>query len=180
MPTGQFERVKISKLTLDRRNPRLVEYGVKPNTSEDQVIEILWNEVAVDEVAMSIAAGGFWGHEPLLVTEEKGKLVVIEDNRRLAAVRILTEARLRTKLRATDLPVLNDKKLETVKGLPVVRVANREAAWPYIGFKHVNGPQKWRSYPKAQYIAYVKKSTGASLSRNGTVSTAHSLTRRLT
>lgn len=168
MPTGQFERIKISKLTLDRRNPRLVEYGVKPNTSDDQVIEILWNEMAVDEVAMSIAAGGFWGHEPLLVTEEKGKLVVIEGNRRLAAVRILTEPRLRTKLRATDLPVLNDRKLETVRELPVIRVANREDAWPYIGFKHVNGPQKWRSYPKAQYIAYVKESTGASLSRIAT------------
>src|SRR5438309_6529213 len=103
VPTGQFERIKISELTLDRRNPRLVEYGVKPNASDDQVIEILWNEMAVDEVAMSIAASGFWGHEPLLVTEEKGKLVVIEGNRRLAAVRILTEERLRTKLRATDL-----------------------------------------------------------------------------
>jgi hypothetical protein len=49
--------------------------------------------------------------------------------------------------------------------LPVVRVATREDAWPFIGFKHVNGPQKWRSYPKAQYIAYVKKATGASLSK---------------
>jgi hypothetical protein len=55
-----------------------------------------------------------------------------------------------------------------VRTLPIIRVAKREDAWPYIGFKHVNGPQKWRSYPKAEYIAYVKKTTGASLSKIAT------------
>ena len=31
----------------------------------------------------------------------------------------------------------------------------REDAWQYLGFKHVNGPAKWDSYPKAQYVATV-------------------------
>lgn len=168
LPQGHYERVDISALTLDRSNPRLVEYGVRPNATDDQVIEILWNEMAVDEVAMSIASSGFWSHEPLLVTIENKKLVVIEGNRRLAAVRILTDGHLRGRLRATNLPLLTGQKLETVRELPVIRVAKREDAWPYIGFKHVNGPQKWRSYPKAQYIAYVKKTTGASLSKIAT------------
>ncbi|HEY2713047.1 MAG TPA: hypothetical protein VGI60_11075 [Chthoniobacterales bacterium] len=104
----------------------------------------------------------------LIVTEENGKLVVIEGNRGLAAAKILRSPGLRTKLRATDLPTLSEKKLEALRELPVVRVAKREDAWPYIGFKHVNGPQKWRSYPKAQYIAYVKKATGASLPKIAT------------
>src|SRR5207253_8207212 len=75
---------------------------------------------------------------------------------------------LRNRLHATDRPTLRKKDLEALEKLPVVRVAKREDAWPYIGFKHVNGPQKWRSYPKAQYIAYVKKTTGASLPRIAT------------
>jgi len=32
-----------------------------------------------------------------------------------------------------------------------------------LGFKHVNGPAKWRSYAKAQYIAFVRDTTGESL-----------------
>lgn len=168
LPEGEYERVEPSALSLDRRNPRLVEYGVTANATEEEVIRILWDEMAVDEVAMSIASSGFWGHEPLLVTAEGKKLTVIEGNRRLAAVRILTDARLRARLRANDLPALSGRKLESVQKLPVIRVANRQDAWPYIGFKHVNGPQKWRSYPKAQYIAYVKQTAGASLSKIAT------------
>ena len=165
LPEGNYERVKIGDLTVDRRNPRLVEYGVKANTDENEVIELLWNEMAVDELAMSIGASGFWGHEPLFVTEEDGHLVVIEGNRRLAAVKVLTNAKLRAKLRATNLPTLSEKQLSDLRDLPVIHVKKREDAWPYIGFKHVNGPQKWRSYPKAQYIAFVKKTTGAPLAK---------------
>ena len=65
LPEGQYERVEASALSLDRRNPRLVEYGVTPNATEEEVARILWDEMAVDEVAMSIASSGFWGHEPL-------------------------------------------------------------------------------------------------------------------
>jgi hypothetical protein len=117
---------------------------------------------------MSVAASGFWGHEPLLVTEEHGKLVVIEGNRRLAAVKVLLDAKLRAKLRATALPKLNETQLDALRQLPIIRVKKREDAWPYIGFKHVNGPQKWRSYPKAQYIAYVRNTTGTPLAKIAT------------
>lgn len=179
LPSGQFERLKLEVLHLDRQNPRLVEYGIKPSTSESEVLEILWNEMDVEEVAMSIAASGFWGHEPLVVTEENGKTVVIEGNRRLAAAKILTNSALMKKLGATALPSIAGAAVAK-KGLlelPVIRVAKREDAWPYIGFKHVNGPQKWRSYAKAQYIANVHKKTKTPLSdiaarigdRHGTV-----------
>ena len=130
LPDGKFERIKVSDLHVDWRNPRLVEYGIKAETEESEVLEILWNEMAVDEVAMSIAASSFWGHEPLLVTDENGKLVVIEGNRRLAAVKVLLNAKLRAKLRATDLPKLTDTELEALRELPVIRVKKREDAWP--------------------------------------------------
>ena len=113
LPEGHYERVDNSVLTLDRNNPRLVDNGVRKGATDDEIIETLWNEMAVDEVAMSIGSSGFWSHEPLLVTIENKKLVVIEGNRRLAAVRILTDARLRSRLRATNLPALTGRKLET-------------------------------------------------------------------
>lgn len=35
--------------------------------------------------------------------------------------------------------------------------------WQFIGFKHVNGPAKWGSYAKAEYIAEVKENFGVPL-----------------
>ena len=45
----------------------------------------------------------------------------------------------------------------------MVYAQNREAAWRFIGFKHVNGLVKWGSYAKAQYIAKVHTGYGISL-----------------
>jgi hypothetical protein len=46
--------------------------------------------------------------------------------------------------------------------LPVIRTTRRDA-WQYLGFKHVNGPAKWESYSKAQYIAQVHNDFGVPL-----------------
>ena len=35
--------------------------------------------------------------------------------------------------------------------------------WQFIGFKHVNGPQSWQSYAKAQYVAWVHDELGVTL-----------------
>lgn len=163
LPKGVFERVKVDDLHLDVRNPRLVEYGISPKEKPDNLLEILWDKMAVDEVAMSIAASGFWEYEPLFVVEEGGNEVVIEGNRRLAAVKILRSKHLQSKLGIADLPFVSEERRKSLDELPVIRVEKREDVWRYLGFKHVNGPAKWRSYAKAQYIAFVRTKTGESL-----------------
>jgi hypothetical protein len=163
VPQGTPDHVPVKDLHFDTRNPRLVEYGVTAKTSQDDILEILWEKMAVDEIAMSIAASGFWDYEPLFVVREGGVDVVIEGNRRLAAVKILHSHKLQEHLKATDLPSVSAKDLEKLESLPVIRVEKRADVWPYLGFKHVNGPAKWRSYAKAQYIAFVRKTTGESL-----------------
>jgi hypothetical protein len=163
VPQGTPDDVPVKDLHFDTRNPRLVEYGVTAKTSQDDILEILWEKMAVDEIAMSIAASGFWDYEPLFVVKEGGVDVVIEGNRRLAAVKILHSHKLQEHLKATDLPSISAKDLEKLESLPVIRVEKRADVWPYLGFKHVNGPAKWRSYAKAQYIAFVRKTTGEAL-----------------
>lgn len=163
LPKGVFERILVDDLQLDVRNPRLVEYGISAKEKRENVLEILWDKMAVDEVAMSIAASGFWEYEPLFVVREAGKDVVIEGNRRLAAVMVLRDKALQAKLGITDLPPITEERRHALDYLPVIRVEKREDVWRYLGFKHVNGPAKWRSYAKAQYIAFVRKTTGESL-----------------
>ena len=150
------------ELLLDRRNPRLVEYAGTEEASQLDLLRALWQHMAVEEVALSIAASGFWPHERLFVVEEGDGQVVVEGNRRLAAVQLLRSPELRTQLKATGLPSPSPEVADSLEALPIVRTT-REQVWQYIGFKHVNGPAKWGSYPKAQYIWRVKTEFGVSL-----------------
>ncbi|MCY3569278.1 MAG: hypothetical protein OXH38_11660 [Chloroflexi bacterium] len=116
----------------------------------------------MDEVAWSIARNGYFPHEALFASEEDGALVVIEGNRRLAAVRLLREPDLRKRMKATDLPLISPEDVAALDMLPVIR-RRRKDVWQYVGFKHVNGPQSWGSFAKAEYIAWVRNDVDKSL-----------------
>ena len=160
MPTDNNTGVKFvspDDLLLDARNPRLVglvDESAKELATQEGLLRFIWETMALDELAASIAADGFYRHEPLLVEPpgKDGKCVVIEGNRRLATVRLLLDERLRREFKATHLPLPKGDKLESLRNLPVWETS-REKAWQAIGFKHVNGPLRWSSYAKARYIA---------------------------
>lgn len=42
-------------------------------------------------------------------------------------------------------------------------LCRREDIWTFVGFKHINGPQAWDSYPKAHYVAWVHNELDLSL-----------------
>ncbi|MDD4117085.1 MAG: ParB N-terminal domain-containing protein [Kiritimatiellae bacterium] len=153
--------MKISDLTFDLKNPRLPEFGLTDRSTEADVIKVLWEAMDVQELVMSIAASGFFRHEPVIVARENGKNVVIEGNRRLAAVKVLLEPTLAEELRA-DIPAIEGPAKEALAEIPTV-IGTRESAWQYLGFKHVNGPAKWGSYAKSRYIADVHRNFGVTL-----------------
>jgi hypothetical protein len=144
--------VAINDLYFDARNPRLAEKG-SPTTQED-ILRVLWRDFAVDEIAYSIAANGYFEHEEIFATRERGRLVVIEGNRRVAAVKLLLDRDLREMVSATDLPRISSAEKRKLQTLPVV-MCKRSELWNYVGFRHVNGPQAWQSYSKAKYIGWV-------------------------
>ena len=147
------------QLCFDRRNPRLFLDG---ELNEFELVERLWKEFAVDELALSIASNGYFEHEPLFVATEDDEYVVVEGNRRLAAVRLLVDGSLRVKVGATDLPKITAARRKVLATLPVIQ-CDRQDVWQYVGFKHVNGPQPWQSYAKAQYVAWVHNELGEEL-----------------
>lgn len=164
--TAQIEYVNSKDLIFDKENPRLVEFGAAEFT-EQKLINLLWKEMAVDELVMSILAYGFFEHEPLYVMkQEGGKYVVLEGNRRLAAIRsilnpdIVTGGKMDRFSPKIDAPL----KSSLEQHIPVIILQSRQKAWQLLGFKHVNGPAKWGSYAKAKYIAQVHNDFGVSLS----------------
>ena len=155
MNTSIITAMKVVDLTFDLRNPRLPEFGLARSATESDTIEVLWEAVDVKELVMSIAASGYFPHEPLIVANEDGKNVVIEGNRRLAAVKLLLDPSLAESLKA-EIPTISDTAREALQELPTIR-ETRQNAWRYLGFKHVNGPAKWSSFAKSRYIADVHR-----------------------
>lgn len=146
---------RVDDLILDARNPRLRDAGLDEQASQPEIRRALWQLMAVDELALSIAHNGFFPHEPLFVAKEHGELVVVEGNRRLAAVQLLRDPKLRAEVGALSLPTISPEARKRLDTVPTV-LCKREDIWTFIGFKHINGPQAWDSYPKAHYVAWVR------------------------
>jgi len=158
LPQPKPATLKIGQLLLDRNNPRLASgTAASPKPTQDELVAFLWDEMAVDEVAFSIAQNGYYSEEPLLVipAEVRGKFTVIEGNRRFAAVLLLLDPGLRRKIKATDLPVIGARRIAELQSLPVLVYPDRERLWAYLGFRHINGTKPWDAYSKAHYIADV-------------------------
>ena len=171
----QIEFVPTEKLLLDKHNPRLTGMlsadspalllPIDSLEAQNELLRVIWESMAIDELAASISASGFYGHEPLLVEpleNDREKFVVIEGNRRLATVRLLLSEKHRRELKATDLPLLKGGELEALRELPAWKTS-REKAWQAIGFKHVHGPRRWTSYAKAEYIFRLREEQGLDL-----------------
>lgn len=154
--------MKVDRLLLDPDNPRLASADTE--TDQKALVKFMWEEMAVDEVALSIAANGFFHEEPLLVIPadekpskagEEQKYTVVEGNRRLCAVMLLRDPKLREFVKATNLPTLSQVQIDDLADLPVSIYQTRKELWAYFGFRHINGPKSWDAEPKAKYVATV-------------------------
>lgn len=144
------------ELHFDYKNPRVSEFDFNPKTPENEIMRVLWTVMGVEEIVLSIKASGFFPFEPLYGIEEDGKIIIIEGNRRLAAVKSILDPNLVNFAGVNkNALIVSDEIKKQLAELPVVVVPNRESAWKFIGFKHINGAQKWGSYAKAQYISEI-------------------------
>jgi len=151
----------LEDLVLDKRNPRLSEFGITEQSRESEILQILWDEMAVDELMYSIVSNGFWDYEPLIVIKEGEKYTTIEGNRRLAAIKLIDNPSLiNVKIPSHITAKISDEILASISKIPIIEVKERKDAWKFVGFKHVNGPAKWGSFAKAKYIAEIHNEYG--------------------
>lgn len=161
--------IPLNQLRLDADNPRLA--WRTDGNSQDELVKLLWKEMAVDEVAWSIAENGFFRSEPLFVIianpqeidPKKQVFVVAEGNRRFAAVLLLRDEKLRRKVRAVELPKLDALRHSSLDELPAIVYGSKEELWTTIGFRHINGIKPWDSFSKAKYVAEVHETYGIPL-----------------
>jgi hypothetical protein len=154
----KLEWARLEDLYLDPQNPRLGRHNAGPETPQARVLELMahWK---LDELAVSfLESGGFWSHEAMIVIHQslygKQRLVVVEGNRRLAALINLRDAvekkpadeNWRTIARGAKIPVGLFTKI------PYFLADNRDDIEGFLGFRHVTGIEEWRPAEKAEYI----------------------------
>lgn len=145
-------KIEAKRLDFDPKNPRFTPDKNPGAQSELSVIRHMARTADVAELVDSISASGYIDIEPLIVMGEGEKLLVLEGNRRLAALRVINDPEL---ARASKIivPEVSAEHLESTKEVSVYRVERREDARDLIGFKHINGPQTWDALAKARFAA---------------------------
>ncbi|ETW11191.1 hypothetical protein ATO8_18595 [Roseivivax marinus] len=142
----------VNILKFDPENPRFAPgLGPKAEGGDEGVITFLAEDSELRELVKSISSVGYIGIEPMIVMDDgNGKFVVLEGNRRLAALKVLLNSEL---ARAARIPVpeMVDQVRRTLEAVNVHRVADRSGAQEIIGFKHINGPRPWDAISKARY-----------------------------
>jgi hypothetical protein len=150
-PLERAEPFKPDDLELDRHNPRFGGDDVPAGRKgEATIIKRLLDDADLSELIESIAANGYLDLEPLFVVVEKDKNIVVEGNRRLAAVKLLREPKLAQDV-GVHLPVVASGLRKTLDQVHGIKLSSREEARQLIGFKHINGTHKWDSYAKARF-----------------------------
>lgn len=155
-PTPPLERAEPfnpDQLELDRRNPRFGGDDVPAGRKgEAAIIRRLVEAADIAELLESIAANGYLDLEPLFVIEERERFVVVEGNRRVAAVKLLRDPALALEV-GVQIPTLSSEVRATLEEIHAIRMESRDTARQLIGFKHINGTHKWDSYAKARFAA---------------------------
>lgn len=154
---NEVKLIPVEQLRLDDENPRLAPLVEGSRPTQEELVQFLWDEMAVSELVLSIAANGYFPEEPLFVIPDKKKdsYIVLEGNRRLAAVKILLDDSLRKKLKANSMPQLTPQQKQDLSKLPVYVYGDRKSLWTFLSFRHINSPQEWDPYSKAMYIVKV-------------------------
>jgi ParB-like chromosome segregation protein Spo0J len=155
---NKIEYGGLKDLYLDPSNPRLGRQNTQRHLSQDTVLEMM-NDWSLEELALSFLESGFWPQEALLVVEEllggQKRHVVVEGNRRLAALKMLKQA-LDGKPDSKvwrEMVAHRKPSPDLFTDIPYIRVTSRKDVVAFLGFRHVTGIKEWNPAEKAEYIA---------------------------
>lgn len=158
IPNAKLDRVSPDLLEFDPGNPRFG--GAGSQKTQPEISEMLLKEPHLaSQLVDSLVENGFIDYEPLVVRKKSpasDKYVVIEGNRRLAAVRYLRQHLQDYPLRKSDIdtvPVLVFGARQTSEEKKHVRA--------YLGVRHLLGIREWPPLSKAQFLEREARTVGS-------------------
>jgi len=141
-------------LDFDPENPRFA--GQLKGKTQEQIKDHIYGEPHyASELVDSLLENGFIDYEPLVVKQRDKRFVVIEGNRRLAAIKEIRSNPEQYKGRKSDLeqiPVLVFPDAPNEQQKNEIRV--------YLGVRHLLGFREWPPISKAEYLEHESKESG--------------------
>lgn len=153
--------VDVVDLRLDVLNPRRTDRDIHKH-QKNLLIE-LYRQFDIDDLLTSLSTYGYFSEEPLIATTEPGKspdvppYIVVEGNRRLAALKILIFKKDRQAVNIRQLPTVTEKAKSRINPVPVKVYPTREEIHPYLGVRHIVGVKPWGALAKAKYVRNLRE-----------------------
>lgn len=168
--TGTVElglrRIAVSRLLLDNQNPRLPPEAV--SYSQNELYSLFERYFNLFPIAQSMADNGYFQEEPLIgIPGPDDKIIVVEGNRRLAALKFLIDPEIRRLSKRRDdwekLYEESQKNEHDLAVVPIVVHEKREELRAILGFRHITGTLKWDTLAKARFVnKLIEEEKGAS------------------
>ena len=142
--------VPLADLQFDPENPRLPK-GLRGQHDDAAIITYMLRDESLIELMKSIGQTGYAISEPLLVVPNGEKYIVVEGNRRLAALKLLSEPEAAS-IRRKSVNEVIQEKIVTPTQIPCICYKKREDILDYLGYRHITGVKNWGSLEKARYL----------------------------
>jgi len=143
--------VEIKDLLFDFQNPRLPELIGK---NQKEIFRFLVDEIGIEDVLQSIAASGMIDGDPIIAreAEDEGHFYVVEGNRRLAALKLLSGEKIGDGEPEPKVPEVSAAVKASIAKVSI------QVGWPeseidaYLGYKHVTATREWPPEAKARFV----------------------------
>ncbi len=162
--------IDIDRILLDPNNPRFFDIEAHKRVSDERYAEstIQKNTLTkltgnknfdVQQLKDSINTNGYVPLEKIVVKDYDGKYyVVVEGNRRIAAVKSLIEDYV------DGVVSLDDEVIKSLENIEVLILSNEgdkeNLLWNELliqGIRHISGTKEWGAYQKARFIVSLKE-----------------------
>lgn len=151
--SNNIEFISLDNLILDDENPRLPISFRKTERSKERIVNWLLEDASIIELMLAIGQNDFFIGEALLVIKstDTEKYIVVEGNRRLASLFLLTDS---------NIAKIHTKKIEKVlqetefrpTNIPCIIFNERSEVLQYLGYRHITGIKSWSLVAKARYL----------------------------
>jgi hypothetical protein len=150
----EYKIINLSELKLDSENPRLPKS--MHHKSDKEILSYMLLDASLIELMLAIGENNFFPGEQLLVVKDTdNKFKVIEGNRRLSAVILLSNPEL-AEVQVTKIQkVLDEAKFKPTE-IPCLVFESESEIHNYLGYRHITGIKEWRLLEKARYLSELR------------------------
>jgi len=150
----EHKDVHLGELHFDPENPRL-----PPSVGDDQVkiFRYLVDNIGIEDLLRALSSSGMIPSDPIIVRAADislGGFYVIEGNRRLAALKLLSGEQIGDNLPPPKVPHVHATIKNTFDPITVELGWEPDALASYLGYKHVTSAKEWSPEAKARFVRH--------------------------